>query len=188
VCLIRLIHITHLIQHNPALVYGILGTIEVLFLTTFVTLRSNFINDAKNAVMNAYSYHYSRGTYNFVIEEKWNRWARDLTGAATSRTYSLNFSIWSFLIFLLSLGLHISSGEMHWKVPCCPLLSLITLVLKSSLLIAASVFLIISIVLLILALANFAFNRNAKHKEFSNFLSRRPIKSDFNDILKYDKL
>jgi hypothetical protein len=183
VCLIQSIHIIQLIQHNSALIYGVLGTVEVLFLATFITLRSNFINYAKNAILTADSH-----SNNATISAKWIGWARELLKRATSRTHSLNLSIWGFVIFLLSLGLYISSGEMHWRVPHCPLLSLISLVLKSSFLVAAAVFLIISIIFLILAIINFIFNQNAQRGEFSDFFAGIPgARADWAKILKGDE-
>jgi hypothetical protein len=178
VCLIHLIHVIQLIQHNSALIYGILGTIEVLFLTTFITLRSNFINDARNAYTNAYSYHFAGGTHSFTIEKKWRDCGDELLEAATSRTYSLNLSIWGFVIFLSSLGMHILSGGIPPEMPHSPL-SLISFIVKANLLIAATALLIISSIFLILAIANFIFNRNAKYKGFSWIPG---AKSNFDDM------
>ncbi len=142
-----LIQVIQILQHNFTLIYGVVGTIEVLFLATFITLRSNFINDAANASINATPH-----SNNVIISSKWRRRAHDLMKAAESRTYSLNLSIWGFVIFLVSLGLAISC-----KVSCWPTLFFI------------------SIGFLIAALVNFICNPNAQRQRFNKCLPKCPV-------------
>jgi hypothetical protein len=139
------------ILYNFEVIYGVLGTIEVLFLATFITLRSNFINNAFMADLNVYAYALqaeSLAASRKSQSEKFRSMAKEwLTAsehyryAAESRTYSLNFSIYSLVFLLISLALALLP-----KVTCWPS------------------FLFVSIGFLAAAMANFIFNRSAKCK------------------------
>ena len=150
-----LIQLIQILQHNFELIYGVVGTTEVLFLATFITLRSNFINDAANASINA-----AQHSNNAIISSKWRRRAHHLRKAAESRTYSLNLSIWGFVIFLVSLGLAIS-----YKVSCWP-----------------TTLFFISISFLIAALVNFICIPNAQRQRFNKCLPKCPVGSSKHKI------